>query len=612
MIDPPSIVARGRVEMRADGVAAVISAAILMHQLGHAKRPRPVPRGRYPMVDEIDYGNQLAAIVERMKEPYRELAQLLPRSATDSLVADEDPLVARRILETLRERMQGTLNLGEMEKLAAFYGDRVSRRGREQLANQLRAGLGVDIPVVDPQAIRDMVRMFARENAALISRIPENLHNEVANLTMQAFTNKWSRREFAEKLEERFEISESRARFIARDQVGKLNAQLSEERNTALGIKAYYWRTRRDKRVRKEHRKKEGRRFLYSHPPKGGHAGHPPGCRCVQEPDLSDILDQIEEARRFPGKFSAPLEGTLPEPEAAPRRAPKPKPAPKPRPKPPPPPPPPPPAPPAPPPTPAHAAASLAGLRRGDVNAARHAIEADVRATYRLQAGNQTAGAGNIQARTYVEDRGMSLPGGRTAAGLRHWDGSIQITTTVERDARQFAAAWDADPAAMRARLASIGDPYAAQYGPIGQARDAAAGADGVRVIAHEVIHGFGPMRQSNYVGVDAHVEELATEALARRYVADRYGVRLRLRDRGPYAAQIEQAIEAIRETYGLTDTTRMWELLERGAMAFKGTAEPAGRDLVAILADAISDAHGGHDRSDELELVLRRRLGRI
>ena len=42
----------------------------------------------------------------------------------------------------------------------------------------------------------------------------------------------------------------NRARLIARDQIGKLTAQLTEKRSTAIGLDTYTWRTAMDERVR--------------------------------------------------------------------------------------------------------------------------------------------------------------------------------------------------------------------------------------------------------------------------------------------------------------------------------------------------------------------------
>lgn len=46
----------------------------------------------------------------------------------------------------------------------------------------------------------------------------------------------------------------------------------------------YIWRTRDDNNVRSHHANREGMIFQWSKPPKGGHPGSEPNCRCWAEP----------------------------------------------------------------------------------------------------------------------------------------------------------------------------------------------------------------------------------------------------------------------------------------------------------------------------------------
>lgn len=50
----------------------------------------------------------------------------------------------------------------------------------------------------------------------------------------------------------------------------------------------YIWRTARDERVRSSHTVNEGRIFAWSDPPRTGHPGHEPNCRCWAEPYYGD------------------------------------------------------------------------------------------------------------------------------------------------------------------------------------------------------------------------------------------------------------------------------------------------------------------------------------
>jgi SPP1 gp7 family putative phage head morphogenesis protein len=95
-------------------------------------------------------------------------------------------------------------------------------------------------------------------------------------------------------------VAESRAKLIARDQVGKLFGAIQEARQVGLGIDRYTWRTSNDNRVRDTHEKREGESYSWNDPPgdlsdpgDGGHPGFPINCRCWAEPDLTAILENL-------------------------------------------------------------------------------------------------------------------------------------------------------------------------------------------------------------------------------------------------------------------------------------------------------------------------------
>jgi SPP1 gp7 family putative phage head morphogenesis protein len=111
-----------------------------------------------------------------------------------------------------------------------------------------------------------------------------------------------------DKLQERFAVSQSKADLIARDQVLKLNGQVTRERQKASGITEYIWTTARDERVRgnpnglypnssHDHYSLDGTRQRWDAPPQvaddgtTAHPGEDYQCRCVAAPVLSFLDD---------------------------------------------------------------------------------------------------------------------------------------------------------------------------------------------------------------------------------------------------------------------------------------------------------------------------------
>lgn len=98
-------------------------------------------------------------------------------------------------------------------------------------------------------------------------------------------------------LQARVGIEKRHAELIARDQVGKLNAQITTEMQTLAGVQRYIWRSVRDQRVRERHAELEGTEWdaAGEGAPDAGPYGEPahPGqaiqCRCYREPIVEGI-----------------------------------------------------------------------------------------------------------------------------------------------------------------------------------------------------------------------------------------------------------------------------------------------------------------------------------
>jgi len=101
------------------------------------------------------------------------------------------------------------------------------------------------------------------------------------------------------EFQERLRITKNRASLIAVDQVGKLNGQLTELRQTNLGIEGYIWRNSEDRRVRDTHQASPrgfaNRKFTWTNPPAEGHPGQPIRCRCYAEPDFGPVFAELSQ-----------------------------------------------------------------------------------------------------------------------------------------------------------------------------------------------------------------------------------------------------------------------------------------------------------------------------
>jgi len=121
-------------------------------------------------------------------------------------------------------------------------------------------------------------------NVGLIKSIPEKLHGKL-EIKLKDYFEGNSKKSLESIIRDEFEVTRSRAKFIARDQTAKVNASLTRSRAEANGSKEYTWRTSGDNAVREtaghNHKKLNGKKFKWSEgSPCCGHPADEHGCRC--------------------------------------------------------------------------------------------------------------------------------------------------------------------------------------------------------------------------------------------------------------------------------------------------------------------------------------------
>jgi SPP1 gp7 family putative phage head morphogenesis protein len=132
---------------------------------------------------------------------------------------------------------------------------------------------------------------WVSDNVSLIKSIDSRFFDDLEKYIVKAHDNGTLNSELAKIIRERTKVSKSRADLIARDQVAKLNGQITAFRQQSLGIRQYKWSTAGDDRVRESHRVRSGRVFDWNNPPSGGHPGMEVGCRCSAVP----VTDEDED-----------------------------------------------------------------------------------------------------------------------------------------------------------------------------------------------------------------------------------------------------------------------------------------------------------------------------
>ncbi len=166
--------------------------------------------------------------------------------------------------------------------------DRMAGEVNKANAKATKALVGVPLAGA---SVAPHVQRFRDQNIALMENAGRVYAKQVREVLEDPENFGIRVEDLAAKIQERGDVSESRAELIARDQTLKLNGQLNQVRQTNAGVERYTWSTSHDERVRPEHAELDGQVFDWSSPPEPGHPGEDFQCRCVALPVIEELED---------------------------------------------------------------------------------------------------------------------------------------------------------------------------------------------------------------------------------------------------------------------------------------------------------------------------------
>lgn len=260
---------------------------------------------------EDKVGNLFVGFIQLYKESVLPALADLEREYTAAMRVDDAVIRMDSFTSKLNNVFGGVLaTIGErvvgFKKGMTSIADDTNKWNRDQQNRIIKESVGVNILSND----KDMdaaIDLWVRENVRSIASLASNETKRVEQIIIDGFRNGLRHEAVAKGILDTFRESadrltnaakgmsvENKARMLARDQLGKLNAQITRARQSRLGINRYTWRTSRDERVRQTHAALEGQVFYWNAAdgdvPDVGHPGVDYNCRCWAEPMLEDLF----------------------------------------------------------------------------------------------------------------------------------------------------------------------------------------------------------------------------------------------------------------------------------------------------------------------------------
>lgn len=276
----------------------------LLRSIGPLPRRRRLPRQQQPDAARLEYYKAIlphiaraarfdrAGVLELLRQERSRQGRMDAASGWDRAAARARERMAQELVDRAARAAVDLLDLRELRSIAEKFGQRTSEFQRQQLGRQVQAAMSVPLSAVE-HPVPEKLEGFAALNVDLIKTVPERYFDRIRLDVQEAFELGTRPEDLADDFAERYGMAEDDARRIARDQIGKLNGQLNQERQEGMGVSGYTWRGAMDARERDEHVAREGERFDWDDPPEDGHPGEPILCRCYAEPDFSDVLEGL-------------------------------------------------------------------------------------------------------------------------------------------------------------------------------------------------------------------------------------------------------------------------------------------------------------------------------
>ena len=235
---------------------------------------RTVPR--YPDTAEREFQRITNAYMKMVRDELKKELPALMREYTrerrgDSRfddVRDLERLVKEMFMRIYRNLEQKIAAFGIAEKIQSI-AKMTKNTSLREWKRAIHETLGINLidDYYNAAFYEQYLKKWVDENVLKIKSIPSDTLGRMQEIILNGYRNGKPIRELQKEIQEEYDVSKSKARALARDQVSSLNAQISQAQQRDAGVKRYRWSTSHDSRVRDCHAEMDGKEFSWDDPP---------------------------------------------------------------------------------------------------------------------------------------------------------------------------------------------------------------------------------------------------------------------------------------------------------------------------------------------------------
>jgi SPP1 gp7 family putative phage head morphogenesis protein len=233
---------------------------------------KKTPKSLYPKLIEASYRQYLLGLVNEIKRTIRKI--VFPVIDHVNIRQDAPPRNENwadevdNTMHYLKISSASIVNEPNLRAHLISIGKKTNAWNDKEWRKVMHSVLSVDVFKKEAW-LGSHLKAFVNTNTSLVTKLSTDTQHEVRRVIENGIRSGDTSRTIREALISETGLRglnevpwlnkvEARAQLIARDQIGKLNGELTNLRQTELGIETYYWRTMEDEVVRPEHAALDG------------------------------------------------------------------------------------------------------------------------------------------------------------------------------------------------------------------------------------------------------------------------------------------------------------------------------------------------------------------
>ena len=208
----------------------------------------------YPIAIETSYRKQISDITDKFitaVTPYiQRFLSANVRTRTDSVDSDLDAMMQMLDDELILIYGTNALSAGNLGNLLSTIAEKILGRNSAFMQSQIEIAAGTPI-TLDMSWWPETKALWEQENYKLIKNLSTDYISKINGVITNGIQNGATIEEMTASIQK---VSDSikgyRARYIARDQVSRLNALATRKQAESVGIANFFWTTAGDEKVR--------------------------------------------------------------------------------------------------------------------------------------------------------------------------------------------------------------------------------------------------------------------------------------------------------------------------------------------------------------------------